>query len=96
MENYLIINTSLNVVTNIVVWDGNTNVWSPPVGSIALPKATMPTKIWELNAEATDFVLTDSINNTAVGFTYDGSVCITNEPKPEAPPQPVTQGTQTL
>lgn len=96
MENYLIINTSTNVVTNVVMWNGNPSTWAPPSGSIGLPQATMPTKIWRPNVENTEYVLTDSIGDANIGFTYDGSVCITNEPKPEDPPQPVTQGTQTL
>ena len=96
MKNYLIIKTAVNVVENIVIWNGDTNTWSPPSGSIGLPQDTMPTKIWELNAEGTEFVLSDSIGNADIGFTYDGSVCTTNLPKPEAPPQPETTGTQDL
>ena len=80
-QNYLMIEE--NVVINVCVWDGNTQTWQPPANATMLIQATTPTKIWELNSEKTDYVLTDSIGNAGIGFTYDGSFCITNAPKPE-------------
>ena len=85
-----------NIVTNVCVWDGNTQTWQPPQDTTMLVQATTPTKIWELNAEKTDYVLTDSIGDGSIGFTWDGSFAITNEPKPEILAQPITTGTQTL
>ena len=93
-QNYLIIEA--NVVTNLVVWDGDTSIWTPPEGSIALVQATTPAMVWVLNADKTDFVLTEQMGAGAIGFTWDGTNCITNEPKPEVPVQPTTTGTQVL
>jgi hypothetical protein len=93
-QNYLIIES--NVVANIVVWNGDTTQWTPPSGSIVLIQSTTPAMIWELNSDATDFVLTQSIGAGEIAFTWDGTVLTTNEPKPPKPqPQPTTTGTQT-
>ena len=85
-----------NVVTNVCLWDGNTQTWQPPQDTTMLVQATTQTKIWQLNTEKTDYVLTDSIGDAGIGFTWDGTVATTNEPKPDAPVQPVTSGTQTI
>jgi hypothetical protein len=94
IQNYLMIQE--NIVTNVCVWDGNTQTWQPPQDATMLVQETTPTKIWELNAEKTDYVLTDSIGDGSIGFTWDGSFAITNEPKPEILAQPISTGTQTL
>ena len=93
-QNYLIIEQ--NIVTNIVVWDGDTTQWTPPQGSIALVQATTPAMIWEpviVDKKITDYVLTEVLGAGAIGFTWDGTNCITNEPKPAIPVQPSTTGT---
>ena len=93
-QNYLIIES--NVVTNVTVWNGDTSTWTPPIGSIALIQSTTSAMVWELNFDKTDYVLTESIGAGAIGFTWDGSSCITNEPKPVVPIQPTNEGIQTL
>jgi hypothetical protein len=91
-QNYLIIES--NVVTNICVWDGDTTIWTPPTGSIALIQATTPSKIWQYDKVTNTFILTEQLGFGSIGFTWDGSFCITNEPQPKPPePQPVTEGT---
>jgi hypothetical protein len=50
-----------------------------------LVQATTLTKVWALNAEKTDYVLTDSIGDAGIGFTWNGSVATTNQPKPDTP-----------
>jgi hypothetical protein len=92
-QNYLIIEQ--NIVTNVVVWNGDTSQWTPPQGSIALVQATTPAMVWELNADKTDYVLTEQVGAGAIGFTWDGTNCVTNQPKPTVPTQPVTTGTVT-
>ena len=82
-QNYLIIQE--NIVTNVCVWDGNTQTWQPPEDATMLVQATTPTKIWQLNIEKTDYVLNDSIGDASIGFTWNGTVCTTNEPKPLIP-----------
>ena len=95
-QNYLMIQE--NVVTNVCVWDGDVNTWQPPSDATMLVQATTPTKIWGLANQ--EYVLVDSVGDASVGFTWDGSVATTNQPKPELPTpaenQPATEGTQTL
>jgi len=85
VQNYLIIEN--NVVTNIVVWDGNTATWTPPAGSIALVQAITPALVWQLNtATPPVYVLTQVIGAGSVGFTWDGESVVTNLPQPTVPP----------
>jgi len=92
-QNYLIIEN--NVVTNLCLWDGDTNTWMPPTDSVQLVASTTPAIIWVLNADKTDFVLQEMMGLGSIGYTWDGTTLTTNEPKPELPPQPVTTGTVT-
>lgn len=79
-----------NVVTNICVWNGDVNSWQPPQSATMLIYNTTLTKIWALNEEKTDYVLVNSVGNADIGFTWDGTYCVTNQPKPELP-APVTE-----
>jgi hypothetical protein len=74
-----------NIVTNLVVWDGNANVWSPPENSIMLVRENTLTKIWVINQARTDFDLEESAGDADIGFTWDGTFLTTNKPKPELP-----------
>lgn len=89
-----------NVVTNVCLWDGDTNTWQPPQDATMLLQETTPAKIWDWNPEEKDYVLVESIGSGGIGFTWDGTFAVTNEPKPELPTpaenQPVVEGTQTL
>ena len=80
-QNYLMIQE--NVVTNIIVWDGNTQTWQPPQDATMLVQSTTPTIVWQLNVEKTEYVLTDSIGDADIGFTWNGTVATTNQPQPE-------------
>lgn len=94
-QQYLIIEN--NIVTNICVWNGDTSTWTPPVGSIALVQAITPSMIWQavvVEGKITDYVLVEQLGQGDIGFTWDGTNCITNQPKPAIPVQPVTTGTQ--
>jgi hypothetical protein len=93
-QNYLIIES--NVVTNNVVWDGNPSSWQPPAGSIQVVDATTPAMIWQAVYEINpttekeiivDFVLGEVLGAGEIGFTWNGSVLTTNEPKPPVPVQ---------
>jgi len=86
-QNYFIVEN--NVVTNVVMWDGNTQSWTPPIASIQLPQASTTVMVWEpvlvLNPETqknvvTDWVLTVEANAGDIGFTWNGSVLTTNAP----------------
>lgn len=80
IKNYLIIEQ--NEVTNIVLWDGNVQTWSPSGDVLVLSQEDTPTKIWQLISD--DYQLVDSIGDALIGFKYDGARCIINLPKPEA------------
>ena len=76
------INENTNTVDNISVWDGNTNTWQPPANTLMLVQATTPALMWVLNADKTDYVLEEIVGQGGIGFTWNGSVVITNQPKP--------------
>jgi hypothetical protein len=84
-QNYLMIQE--NVVTNICLWDGNAETWQPPQDATMLIAETTPTIVWKLNTEKTEFVLTDSIGDADIGFTWNGTVATTNQLQPPNPPQ---------
>ena len=91
-KNYLIIES--NVVTNNVIWDGNPDTWQPPAGSIQVVDATTPAMVWQpvlVDSKITGWVLGEQLGAGDIGFTWNGSVLTTNQPKPE-----ISSGTQTL
>jgi len=81
-QNYLIIEN--NVVTNVVIWDGNTVDWQPPSDSIQLIQATTPAMIWEMTSPSTAYVLVEKVGFGGIEFTYDPATGIvtTNQPQP--------------
>jgi hypothetical protein len=82
MQNYLIINQETNIVENTCVWDGNTQTWNPPANSLVLVQATTLAVVWVWNEELNDTELQEQLGQGGVGFTWDGTKCITNQPKP--------------
>jgi len=100
IQQYLIIEN--NVVTNNVVWDGDVQTWTPPVDSIQLITDTTPALVWELDSSVSPsiYVLQEKIGAGTLGFTWDGTVLTTNEPKPTpknpSENQPTTTGTTTI
>lgn len=85
-QNYLIIEN--NVVTNVVIWNGDTSQWTPPKGSIALVQSTTPALIWQsviVDGKITDYVLNSVLGAADIGFTWDGTDCTTNLSKPAIP-----------
>lgn len=97
-QNYLMINESTNIVENISVWDGDLNTWQPPANTLMLVASVTPAMIWKAVYQSgvfVDWVLDEQMGMGDIGFTWNGTVCITNQPKPEPPkPQPVTEGIQ--
>lgn len=81
-QDYLIIDTETNVVDNIVMWDG-TPIWNPPANHIAIPQSNTPAKVWEYDEETQGYVLAIVDGAGSVGFLWDGTFAITNEPMPE-------------
>jgi hypothetical protein len=79
-QNYLIIESGL--ISNVCVWDGNTETWIPPVNSIQLPQDTTPVMLWVLNPSTGIYGLVQSTGSADIGFTWDGEVATTNELQP--------------
>ncbi len=83
-KNYCIVNTetSPQYCENVVIWNGDTNIWNPPEGSIALVQDETPSLDWVFDATANSYVLFLSVGEGSVGWTWDGSALTTNELKP--------------
>lgn len=96
-QNYCMVNEVTNICDNVCLWDGNPDTWTPPSNYLMLLQTTTLTKIWGLNSDKTTSVLIESVGDGGIGFIWDGTYLITNEPQP-APPhtQPATEGTQTI
>jgi hypothetical protein len=92
-QNYCMVNESSNICDNVVLWDGNTDTWTPPAGYLMLVQATTPAKTWVWDAQANAWVLQVS-GEGQIGYTWDGTYLITNEPQPTEPP--TIEGAQTL
>lgn len=86
-QNYLMINKATNTVVNVCVWDGNTNTWAPPSGTLMLVQSTTPAMIWAYSDAAQDYVLTEVVGQGQIGFTWNGAACVTNTAKPTKPLQ---------
>ena len=82
-QNYLIIEN--NIVSNVCVWDGNTATWQPPADATILIQSITPAMVWVLNQDKTDYVLVEQLGQGSIGFTWNGTVLTTNEPKPAIP-----------
>jgi hypothetical protein len=93
-QQYLMVNESTNIVENICIWDGNTNTWTPPANTLMLIQSTTPAMIWVLGTDKTNYVLGEVVGKGQIGFTWNGTVVITNEPQPAPVSQPSSTGTQ--
>lgn len=93
-KNYLLIENGIAI--NVVIWNGDVNIWAPPSGTTALLQEITPAMVWVADETLKDYVLQEQIGAGAIGFTWNGSVLTTSEAKPEWPEQPVSEGTQTL
>lgn len=97
---YCLINNTNVTVDNIVMWDGDTTAWTPPANYTCILQATTPSREWKWDSNLKDWFLTEPmIGYGGIGFTWDGSVLTTGQPKPPPPPEPVSptvEGAQTL
>jgi hypothetical protein len=90
-QNYCMVNEATNLCDNVVVWDGNPDTWTPPAGYLMLVQANTPAKNWVWIDNA--WVLEVS-GEGQIGYTWNGTYLITNEPQPTEPP--TIEGAQTL
>jgi hypothetical protein len=95
-QSYLVINTNLKIVENLVEWDGNPNTWNPPENCICQLESTTIAYIWDLPDGATDYILIPKEGQGGINFTWDSTTkaVTTNQPKPPLPPQ--TNGLQSV
>ena len=89
-QNYCMVNTETNVCDNVCVWDGNPQTWTPPANYLMLVQETTPAKVWQLTDSVYELVVVMGLGS--IGFTWDGTYLITNEPQPTPPEQPMTSG----
>jgi hypothetical protein len=82
-QDYLIIEN--NVVTNSVMWDGDVQNWTPPTNSILVVQSETQAMVWVVDASVKDFKLEQRLGVGKIGYTWDGNVLTTNEPKPVLP-----------
>ena len=84
-QNYLVVQN--NVVINVCVWDGDTQTWTPPSDATMLVQSTTPAMVWVVDYAIKPYTssLQEVVGAGSIGFTWDGTVLTTNEPKPELP-----------
>ena len=89
-----------NVVVNNILWNGDVNTWTPPENATMLIDAETPALVWLVDNNIKDYVLIEVLGAGDIGFTWNGQILTTNQPKPEfvdpEANQPSTSGTQTL
>jgi hypothetical protein len=88
------VNSTSNVVDNIIVWDGSAD-WSPPNGYSMMIQSITPSQEWTLNTTSNVYVLTPTVGTASIGYKWDGTYLITNQPQPPAPIPPVIPPTST-
>jgi hypothetical protein len=84
-----------NIVTNNVMWDGDTNNWQPPINTTMLVQETTPALVWKwnFNSDPQEWELIEFVGGGQIGFTWDGTILTTNELKPKPVIQPIVNGT---
>jgi hypothetical protein len=99
IQNYCLIDAN-NTVDNVVLWDGDTTTWTPPVDHAYVVQATTPSRDWAWDKDLDDWVLVEIVGHGEIGFVWDGYVLTTSAPKPPVPQpseqQPAVTGAQTL
>lgn len=90
------VNESTNAVDNVCLWDGNPATWQPPAGYLMLVQATTMAVVWVFDKTIEDYVLEQQMGQGQIGFTWDGTQCTTNQPKPPKPTHPAVDGAQVL
>ena len=93
--NYLMVQN--NVVTNLVLWDGNVNTWTPPANATMLVELETPAYVWASDKQnPPSWILIEEIGAGDIGYTWDGTALTTNQPKPTEPPLIGTEGLTSL
>lgn len=85
LDDYLIIEN--NIVTNVILWDGNTNTWTPPENSIYLLRSSTPEKTrgnvhYDVNPVLPDGSIVVRPNYANLGHIYDSENDVFYAPSP--------------
>lgn len=100
-KHYYIVDNQSNVCINLVLWNGNPDVWTPPSSCIALEQENTQAKIWVYDVNSKEWNLEVQNGQGQIGFTWDGTYLVTSDPIPSNPsianqPQPLSNGAQIL
>ena len=102
IQNYCMINEVTNTCDNVILWDGNPETWTAPENYLVLAQDTAPTKNWEWDSANQVWIISIQEGQGQIGFTWDGTYLVTNQPQPTNIPsipgqaQPEASGTQNL
>lgn len=80
-QNYCMVNKETNICDNVCIWDGNFDTWTPPDNYLMLLQENTPAKNWQWNQDQNIWELT-IFDFGGIGYTWDGTFLVTNEPKP--------------
>lgn len=80
MENYVLVDNQTNIADNVVVWDGNTQEWSPPASHIALAQSITPRLIWVQNEQTKELEQIEVIGSGSIGDSWNGEKLIQPHP----------------
>lgn len=81
-KDYLMVNLETNIVENAIIWNGDTNTWTPPENYLMLVQNEAPAKVWEYSFDDNQMHLVEKIGEGRIGFSWDGEFLITPEPNP--------------
>lgn len=101
IENYCMVNEQTNICENVTLWDGDPQNWTPPSGYLMFPQNTTPAKDWVFNPATNTWELS-VMGVGQIGFMWDGTYLVTQEPIPQptqtqpTESQPIVSGAQTL
>jgi len=104
IQPYCLVDITSNVCDNLVLWDGDSQTWAVPETHLALPQNTTPSKVWVYDDADKVWLLSSTVGEGQIGFTWDGSSLVTDQPMPTSAPQvtvhglaqPSAEGAQTL
>jgi hypothetical protein len=82
VQTYLEVNNLSKIVINAVEWDGNTETWTPPANSTMLVQAETLALTWVWDNTNKVWLETEVLGAGNIGFTWNGSILITNQSDP--------------
>jgi hypothetical protein len=81
---YALVNKETNTVDNIILWDGNINIWQPPETHQAVFAEDKLTLLWVWNSDLNDYEQKEFVDSLDLGLKWDGTKFVEVK-KPETP-----------